>query len=62
MEGSKGLEYELLVRAGNHNENHPCTPQQEPAKKNDNKEKDYVVIMKPCFNFLQEHKTLHRSF
>ena len=50
------------MRAGNHNENHPSTPQQEPAKKNDNQEKDYVVVMKPCFNFLQEHRILHLSF
>ena len=45
----------LLVGMGDHYEEHPGTIQYKPAKKNENKIENDIVIMKPCFNFLEDH-------
>ena len=47
---------------GDHDEEHPGAIQYKPAKEDENKIQDEVVIMKPRFCFLPYHKVLHWSF
>ena len=44
-----------LVGMSDHYEEHPGTIQYKPAKENENKIQDKVVIMKPCFCFPEVH-------
>ena len=40
---------------GDHDEEHPGAIQYKPAKEDENKIQDEVVIMKPCFYFPEVH-------
>lgn len=47
------------MRMGNHNEEHPGTPQNNPAEENECKIEDDVVVMNPDFSFCEDHFRLH---